>query len=64
MASRHLKAKFYGLGLGTYGLGLGLEVSGLALALKVPGVGLGLEVSGLGLESFIYKIYQHPQTHA
>jgi len=51
LASRHLKAKFYGLGLWTYGLDLGLEVPGVALALEVPGVGLGLEVSGLGLES-------------
>jgi len=40
LASRHLKAKFYGLGIGTYGLGLGLEVPGLALALEVPGLGL------------------------
>ena len=51
MASRRLKANFYGLGLGlgTYGLGLG-----------TCGLGLGLEGPGLGFESCINNFLPSP----
>ena len=50
LASRHVEAKFYGLGLEGPGLGLGLGTCGLGLGLIGPGLGLGLEGWGLRLE--------------